>query len=99
MQSYLAWIRRFAAFHGRRHPAQLGASEVAAFGYDIRAVQELLGHRNLATMMLYLHVMRLDGLGVRRPADLLGAERRLEVRQRSGAARSRREVAGSGPVL
>jgi len=40
-------------------------------------VQELLGHRNLATTMLSTHVMRLDGLGVRRPADLLGAEGRL----------------------
>src|SRR5256885_10570748 len=30
-QAYVAWVRRFVIFHGRRHPADLGASEVQAF--------------------------------------------------------------------
>src|SRR5256714_12612063 len=30
-QAYVAWVRRFVIFHGRRHPADLGGSEVQAF--------------------------------------------------------------------
>ena len=30
-QAYVDWVRRFVVFHGRRHPARLGASEVQAF--------------------------------------------------------------------
>ena len=30
-QAYVAWIRRFIFFHGKRHPAELGAAEVARF--------------------------------------------------------------------
>ncbi|MES2919481.1 MAG: phage integrase N-terminal SAM-like domain-containing protein, partial [Pseudomonadota bacterium] len=32
---YLAWIRRFIAFNGRRHPRELGAADVAAFLSDL----------------------------------------------------------------
>ena len=47
------------------------ATALLEAGYDIRTVQELLGHRDVRTTMIYLHVMNRGALGVKSPMDRL----------------------------
>ena len=47
------------------------ATHLLEDGYDIRTVQELLGHRDVRTTMVYLHVMNRGALGVKSPMDRL----------------------------
>ncbi len=51
------------------------ATALLESGYDIRTVQELLGHRSVNTTMIYTHVLNRGGRGVRSPADLFRGPR------------------------
>ena len=70
--TYRDWIKRYILFHNKRHPREVGATEVGRFLSDLALRHKVAAstqNQDVSTTQIYTHVMVKPGLGVRSPLD------------------------------